>query len=480
MARPSLGSARTSASRRRCWQKKIRNPSYTEPLWRRIEPGSETATERVTGGSDPADPACIASGERSLPAIASSADPCQGPFIVENQGHPNGLINENGGQTGDFVPRLSEHGNIVAFVSQAPLVTSGENFGRSKTGQESDLYVANMQPGLTRDQALTPLTELGGGEGAGLADTAPIFDFDISPDGSQVAFVTVRTRFPLGFPAFVSTPAGEPGMNELFDADLADDTLTRVTHGYGGPDEASEHPHLPVVAGEDPYKQQPGDGALSPSFTSDGDVLAFSSTASNLVFGDGNTPPLGLPQTGSFDGADAFVVSRVLFGATPTPNYTSSAPELSLAPVWNLGVSALSRANGSVLLYVRAPGHGALRVDAQSAVVIQSPRAGRNAHHASAARTRERGHVATRTVATRDATAQGAGLTMLTLALAPVYRSLAGERGGLSATVTLTFTAPGHPTLRESIPVSFLRKHKRPTARSHKDSRRPAKTGGHA
>ncbi len=38
-------------------------------------------------------------------------------------------------------------------------------------------------------------------------------------------------------------------MNELFDADLADDTLTRVTQGYeGGP---SEHSHLtkPVAAG---------------------------------------------------------------------------------------------------------------------------------------------------------------------------------------------------------------------------------------
>ena len=133
-----------------------RNPSYTEPLWRRIAPGSETTTERVTGGSDPANPACVASGERSLPATASSSDPCQGPFIVEDQGNPRGIINENGGQTGDFVPRLSEHGNLVAFVSQAPLVASGENFGRSKTGQESDLYVANMQPGLTRDQALTP------------------------------------------------------------------------------------------------------------------------------------------------------------------------------------------------------------------------------------------------------------------------------------------------------------------------------------
>ncbi len=58
-ARPSRGWARTSASRRRCCAKKSGHPDYTEPLWRRIEPGSETATERVTGGSDPANPACV-------------------------------------------------------------------------------------------------------------------------------------------------------------------------------------------------------------------------------------------------------------------------------------------------------------------------------------------------------------------------------------------------------------------------------------
>ena len=248
-------------------------------------------------------------------------------------------------------------------------MTSGENFGRSKTGQESDLYVANMAPGLTRDQALTQLTELAGGEGAGLADTAPIFDFDISPDGDQVAFATVRTHFPLGFPAFVSTPAGEPGMNELFDADLADGTLTRVTHGYRNRTKPANTPTSRLPAGEDPYKAHPGDGALSPSFTDDGDTLAFSSTASNLVFGDGNSPPLGLPQTGSFDGSDAFTVQRVVFGATPTPNEATPAPEPAFAPAWNLGVTA-TLAGERERCFVRAgAGAGTVRAGARGAVV---------------------------------------------------------------------------------------------------------------
>ncbi|HXM86089.1 MAG TPA: hypothetical protein VN889_00500, partial [Solirubrobacteraceae bacterium] len=37
-------------------------PSYSEPLWRRIADGSGAPTRRVTGGSDPGDPACAGGG----------------------------------------------------------------------------------------------------------------------------------------------------------------------------------------------------------------------------------------------------------------------------------------------------------------------------------------------------------------------------------------------------------------------------------
>ncbi len=446
-----------------------RSPAYTEPLWRRIEPGSETPTERVTGGSDPQNPACVASGETSLPATPSPSDPCQGPFATPEGPTPPGIL--AGGAGSDFVPRLSADGYTVAFVSQEPLASLGENFGRGALGQSSDLYVADMHAGLTRDEALTQLTELTGG---GAAGTASISDFDISPAGDEVAFTTRRTQFPLGSPAYVTAPAAEPGMNELFDADLRDSTLTRVSHGYeGGP---SEHAHLSKPAGQDPYENE-GDGALAPSFSASGNILAFSSTASNLVWGDGNTPPA--ENGGTLDGSDAFAVSRVIFGSTPTSQYVSSPPGPSLTPAWSLGVSALSRPNGSVLLYVQAPGSGALRAGAQSAVVVASARGAHAAHrtlHASRARVKET--VLTRTVATHATETKGAGLATLTLTLAPFYAALARERGGLSATVTVTFTAPGHPTLSAGIPVTFLRKVKPPKARSGKAGRRTSKAGG--
>jgi WD40-like Beta Propeller Repeat len=457
-----------------------RASNYTEPLWRRIQPGSETATERVTGGSDPGNPACVASGQQVQPPSPPPSNPCQGPFYVEETGIPHGIVNEGGGP-GDFVPRLSADGYTVAFTSDAPLVTAGENFGWPKAGQISDLYVADMHPGLTRDQALTRLTELAGGQDAGLADIAPVFDFEISPDGSQVAFVTRRTAFPLGSPALVSPPAGEAGMNELFDADLADDTLTRVTHGYQGPDEPSEHAHPHASAGTDPYERREGDGAISPSFADDGRTLAFSSTASNLVFGDGNAPPAG-----PLDGSDAFVVERVIFQSLPTPQIVSPAPETATEPAWRLGMTALSRADGSVLLYVRTPGAGVLRAVARSRVEVPivggSTRArSRRSSHASDRRGGPREAVATRTVASTAKTAQAAGgeLIVLVLKLAKPYAGLASRRGGLSAIASIAFTAPGEPTLDESLTATFARTVK-PASRSatkaaHRSSRKKAR-----
>ncbi len=470
-----------------------RSAHYTEPLWRRIEPGSETPTERVTGGSDPADPLCQASGETVLPANPSPQDPCQGPFAVEEQAKAAGIVNEAGaaGASGDFVPRLSANGDRVAFVSEAPLVSFGEDFGRGRVGEPGDVYVASMLPGLTRAQALTPLTELAGGEQTGAAATAAVYDFDISPDGNQVAFVTRRIDFPLGTPAYISPPAGEAGMNELFDVDLGNDTLTRVTHGYDGPAEASEHAHVSRPAGEDPYLD-PGDGALSPSFTADGGQLAFASTASNLVFGDGNAPPGGpAGPAGALDGSDAFTVARTTFATLPTTQYISPAPQLDTEPAWRLGVSELARPNGSVLLYVATPGAGALRANAVSDVRVKLTGASARRGSRSRARSRRaraggaagRESVVARTVATASAPV-GAGEqapTVLVLEPAKAYLSLASQPRGLSAEVEVVFGAPGEPTLRESLPVTFrravhARKPARLTRRAGKSS--PRRAGG--
>jgi hypothetical protein len=446
-------------------------PDYTEPLWRRIEDGPQAPTRRVTGGSDPTNSACVSSGESALPTTPTLSDPCQGPFAT------NGSYGVwlHASAVESPVPQLSANGNSVAFIAQAPLVSLGSDFGVERESRRGDLYVANMEEGLSRVQALTQLTELASGNEQALATNAPIMDFDISPEGSEVAFTTMRTQFPLGSPAYVTAPAGTPGMAELFDVDRSDDTLTRVTHGYGGG--PSEAPHAEATSKEDQYLEvgDGADGAQSPSFSDNGDLVAFSSTASNLVYGDGNTPSLS-GQNDS-DGSDVFLLRRETFANEAAPQSISPAPaQPSLASPWSLAVTALSLPDGDVRLEVEIPGAGTLHAVASGAVRVRVAVSSHTAGHAhgKAKSTHPRTTVLTRNVAgtpARDVSAEG--FTTLTLSLAAAYRSLAERSSGLSATASVTFSAPGRPPLHKRITVSFIRKAPA-RARSHPSTRKHA------
>lgn len=468
---------------------------YTEPLWRRL-PAAANQTRRVSGGSEPENPACVASGETAVaPGSENASDPCQGPFVVElgTGGQGSGFLgkgNTNGGPWSSTAPQLSENGEEVAFVSEARLLAEG---GGGSEGHAADLFVVDMRPGLTRAQALKQITEVGFSVAS---EDAGIVSFAISPEGTQVAFTTVRTIFTLGEPTLIDAPLPNPGINELYDADLANETITRVTHGYEGG--ASEQPHriVPQEKIEDPYEPRVGEqlGAFSPAFGEDGDELVFTSTADNLVYGDGNTPP-GEPVIGTADGSDVFAAQRTAFQAQPTPQQISPAPQIPLAPAWRLGVSARSLSDGSVLLYVRAPGPGALHAGASGAVVAAfvhaASAAGKRGREATSPPTRMGAGtkvlasqasraggrpktrpiaktVVTRTVAAGSLQTSGPGLSALKLSLARSYGALARERGGFSATVTITFTATGHQTLRATVPVIFAREIVRAKASAHK------------
>jgi hypothetical protein len=430
---------------------------YTEPLWRRIA-APETTTERITGGSDPANPACVQSGEASLPAKPSASDPCQGPFLThpeeaEAGSGDSGIWSDRGEaktSVGDFVPRLSADGYTVAFLSRAEPIGLGEFFNQQREiGEQADVYVADMHAGLTRDAALTQLTRIGGVAGA---ESAGVNEFALSENGQDVAFTTRRTQFRLASPALVSAPAAEPGLDELFYVDLANGTVTRLSHGYDG--EPSEQPHgRKQRETEDVYFEHPTAGATSPSFADEGALVAFSSTASNLATDDGNGPSNFSESVGPRDGSDAFLLSRETPSPLPTPQYVLPPPSVNTEPAWLLGASALARRDGTVLLYVRVPGAGSITASARSAVVVATPtrshRRGRGATRAS---------VALRTIASDRMSVVGGGSRLLTLVLhaQKPYLAFVARAGGLTATVTVSFAAAGHPQLRRSLQVTFI------------------------
>jgi hypothetical protein len=405
---------------------------HAEPLWRRWQEGPLAPTRRVTGGADPLSPACEASERKALEFPPSLANPCQGPFAANG----NGSTGIEAATGSDYLPRLSTDGETVAFLASAPLVETGE-FG-STASFSDDLYVVNMRdPRLSRVAALRRLTAIAAGGGRDFGRIEPIEDFGVSPDGTQIAFASRRTVFPLGSPAYVSTPlaapAEESGPQEIYNVDLANDTLTRVTHGFnGGPTELA-HAFEKGFTG-------------SPSFSADGNALAFSSVAPNLVYGDGN------------QASDVFVVDRKQFGTEAAQQYISPPPAESTGePSWLVGLRAHSRRDGSVVLEVFVPGAGRLRAAAQSAVLVSlvqaahgSRQSGRSSHR------HPRVGVAMRTVAAAARASAREGLLQVPLVLAPHYRSLALKPGGQSATVTLQFSAPGHRLVRASLTVTFV------------------------
>lgn len=409
---------------------------FDEPLYRDLDEGPSAATRRVTGGSDPEDQACAASGEQELPLSPSLADPCQGPFTYASTLPEDFLLNAT---NVDFVPKLSASGNEVAFLASAKEVAAGQEI--PDTESDDDLYVSEIGGQASRVAALKRITELA----SEITDTeraAPIYEFAISPDGSQLAFTTRRTEFPLGSLTYVSPVQAQSGVRELFDADLADGTLTRITHGFSSESASSEE------TGALPEEE----GATSPSFDRSGELLSFSSGADNLVYGDGN------------DASDAYLVRRTLFTNTAPQQYLSSPPPgLTLRPAWQLSVTAEVTRDGTLVLNVLVPGAGSLSATASATVPeAASATSARRRHGTKMAlgrsrRIRRHAHSAriSRIISQSVAVAASAGGERLTLTPQSRYSALVHSTEGLYATVRVQFAAPGRPVLTAKLSVVF-------------------------
>jgi hypothetical protein len=421
---------------------------YAEPLWRRIAEGPAAPTRRVLAGDDPSAPGCPPKCQGGLDltwdeqyeidrwteyAAKGTAGPREGSFVEwALRGVPS--------QLQAVTPQLSEDGMKVAILSTQPDYEHIPEFGRFQTelpAPTANAFVVNMAPGLTREQAITRLTEWASPEFSSGALDGKIEGIAMSADGTRVLFVTDRNVFPLAPPALITERVSQE-IPQLYEANLQAGTLALVSEGYNG---------------EPADAEGSVGGVKAAALSGDGEVLALASGSSNLAPGTVN------------EGSGVFVTREQLSPEAPGQQVITSLPQQqSGEPEWSISATARRSRNGALLIDVSVPGAGRLAASASAPVPTRvavsrsrgrSTRAGRG--RAAAARARTTTVIAKRQVASAAATATGVGLLELRLLPAKRYRSLVSSRGGLYATISVTFAAPGHRRLTETLQASFPR-----------------------
>ena len=150
-------------------------------------------------------------------------------------------------------PSISSNGSIVAFQSVAPNLVSGDTNGAL------DVFTWTSRGGVVRRVSVSS----GGDQGNG-ASALP----SITGDGRQVAFASSASNLVPGDTNGSTSLSARQGGFDIFVHNLSSGRTTRISVGPG-----------PVEA----------DGSsLAPAADSDGAVVAFESSATNLVTGDTN------------------------------------------------------------------------------------------------------------------------------------------------------------------------------------------------
>lgn len=286
-------------------------------LWRRVADGPSAPTRRITGVSDPDDPACPPGQQTTFDAV--SQGPCFGP-ITDQEGTRSSIIAQ--------VPVMSRDGYTVAYLTGAgprPLAFTGPGL---------DLFVTDMHPGLTRKAATTELTRASATTDP--ATSAPIGSLAMSPDGEHLVIATSRTVFSLPALAPVAASRTVAGIRELYAIDLGKDTIDRVVRSYSGEDANS-------------------DAQNGATISNGGERVAFTSFAGNLFYGDANQR------------SDAFVATL-----QPDPDVDpppECPPECPPPPPTEeddrIVVKQTVGSKGRTLLRIRLPGAGGIKVVAR-------------------------------------------------------------------------------------------------------------------
>jgi len=414
---------------------------YAEPLWRRIADGPAAATRRALAGDDASAPDCPPACPGGLdldwdtqgisPQEYSGAAPEFGSY-TSRASISTGFDSGNGfGDTLSAVtPQLSADGTTLALLSTQPDYGQDPDFGlfNQTKPPPANAFLVNMTPGLTRAQAIVRLTDWASLNFIDPALSPPITSLALSADGTHLAFTTQRIAFPLAPPALITPPLSAAGATQLYEVNLPAGTLQLVSQGYDG--------------------QPANDGVFAAALSDNGQQLALSSAAGNLAYGVVN------------QGSDVYTTEEINSPTVlGTQSITAPPPGLQVAVPWSINASTAPSPDGSLLVYVSVPGAGTL--SASASPVVASGRASSTRRHTPRkhAKTAARRKLPTRKgrtpkppksvqIAHAATRATGPGFVELHLVPAARYRSLLAGKHGLYVTVTVTFSAPGHPRLR--------------------------------
>jgi Tol biopolymer transport system component len=201
------------------------------------------------------------SGDGSVVAFASSATNLvagpvsgAGDVYVRRAGGPITLVSVGIGGPADGAssqPAISANGRYVAFASTASNLVAGDTNG------VSDVFVADLDSGT-----ITRVSVAHGGVQANAASTAPA----ISGDGSTIAFDSSATNLVSG---------DHNGVADVFVRVPATDTTERISVSSSGAEQ-----NRSATAGFNEVS----------SLSTNGRLVVFDSTATNLVHGEDSTP----------------------------------------------------------------------------------------------------------------------------------------------------------------------------------------------
>ncbi|MCL2769503.1 MAG: hypothetical protein FWD42_05255, partial [Solirubrobacterales bacterium] len=396
-----------------------------EPLWRRVADGSAAVTRRLLAG-------------------AGLNFYFFGYTDIENSGPVEAGALVMFGR--EFLPpALSADGRSVAVLADAPTKVGEEDYfndpARQKNGTPvppTDAYLLQVPDRASAPVQVRALTATPSFAAQNIREQG-VGDIAISPDGSRVAFNTIRTYFALASPTLTSPPAEEVNYAYTYEVNVPLDTLQQVTSTYSG---------LP-----------PNGNPTLLSFAGDGHSLALASTAANLFYGDG-TPGASQVYLVHENPEPAQVAAQ---GTSPAP--TAAPPQTP----WTLSATGTAEPDGSVLLDAQVPGAGRLAARAGAQLPAASgPRLARGlrrrargarAHRRGKAKPRSGGAVTVplRTIAQGALAAGGPSELVLRLRASARYRALVNAGRGLYCILKVTFAAPGHAALDREIPVTMRR-----------------------